>query len=140
MITLIVGLISLNEWCITIEKATELKLPWRLLRPRVAELDLPTGLVKYHSTFTTDTTSTQVRKKVGKILNRYIINFYGFERNFFRSLVRVLFCFVCISGESLIIKIFMMKIFVIVKYSDPLHWKRFTNLNANLSHFQCSSG
>lgn len=28
------GLISLNDWCITIEQATELKLPWRLLRPR----------------------------------------------------------------------------------------------------------
>lgn len=29
---------------------------------RVAELDLPTGFVKYNSTFTAETTSTQVPK------------------------------------------------------------------------------
>jgi len=53
------GLITLNDWCTTIEDATELKLPWRLLRPRVADLDPTTGLVKYNSTFQDETSTTE---------------------------------------------------------------------------------
>lgn len=41
----------MNEWCVALEKGTELKLPWRLLRGRIAELDAPTGTVKYETTF-----------------------------------------------------------------------------------------
>jgi len=40
-----------SEWCVTLEKGTELKLPWRLLRGRIAELDPSTGFVKYQTTF-----------------------------------------------------------------------------------------
>jgi len=32
-----------------------LKLPWRLLRMKLADLDQPTGLVEYASTFKSDT-------------------------------------------------------------------------------------
>lgn len=49
------GLISVNDWCVALEEGTDLKLPWRLLRPRLADLENASGLVKYQTTFQEET-------------------------------------------------------------------------------------
>lgn len=45
-----IGLVSVTDWCVALEQATDLKLPWRLLRPKLADLDPASGLVKYQTT------------------------------------------------------------------------------------------
>lgn len=45
------GLVSVSDWCVALEQGTDLKLPWRLLRPKLADLEASSGLVKYQTTF-----------------------------------------------------------------------------------------
>jgi len=64
------GLVTLSEWCVALEQGTELKLPWRLLRTRIAEMDPHGGLVKYATTFADDTATGEVCPKL-KIIYPY---------------------------------------------------------------------
>lgn len=45
------GFINVSDWCRIMESATQLGLPWRLLRDKLVVLDAETGLVKYNTTF-----------------------------------------------------------------------------------------
>ncbi|ODM91769.1 Serine/threonine-protein phosphatase rdgC [Orchesella cincta] len=65
------GLISVNDWCVALEASTDLKLPWRLLRPKLAELDSATGLVKFATTFQEETQGdSEVDVTVAEVLYR----------------------------------------------------------------------
>lgn len=48
---LIAGYIPVSEWCRSMEAATALGLPWRMLRDKLVTLDPETQLVKYSTTF-----------------------------------------------------------------------------------------
>lgn len=48
---LIAGYIPVSEWCRSMEAATGLGLPWRMLRDKLVTLDPDTQLVKYSTTF-----------------------------------------------------------------------------------------
>ena len=45
------GYISVSEWCKAMETATDLGLPWRMLRDKLVALDSSSGKVKYSTTF-----------------------------------------------------------------------------------------
>ncbi|CAG7817471.1 unnamed protein product [Allacma fusca] len=64
------GFVSVNDWCLALEKGTDLKLPWRLLRPKLAEADPHSGLVKYATTFQEDTSVKEEDVTVAEVLYR----------------------------------------------------------------------
>lgn len=41
----------MSDWCRALETATELALPWRMLRDKLVALEPETQLVKYSTTF-----------------------------------------------------------------------------------------
>lgn len=41
----------MSDWCKIMESATQLGLPWRLLRDKLVSADPETGRVKYSTTF-----------------------------------------------------------------------------------------
>ncbi|KRT80131.1 HLH domain-containing protein [Oryctes borbonicus] len=45
------GYINISDWCRIMESATQLGLPWRLLRDKLVTMELETGKVKYSTTF-----------------------------------------------------------------------------------------
>ncbi|KAK4887062.1 hypothetical protein RN001_003333 [Aquatica leii] len=45
------GFIPLSEWCRALEAATELSLPWRMLKDKLVTVDSETQMVKYSTTF-----------------------------------------------------------------------------------------
>lgn len=49
--TILLGYISVSEWCKAMETATDLGLPWRMLRDKLVALDSSSGKVKYSTTF-----------------------------------------------------------------------------------------
>ena len=44
------GVITLNEWCTITTQILDLKLPWRVLRPKLVKTN-SVGLILYESTF-----------------------------------------------------------------------------------------
>lgn len=47
----VVGMISIAQWCITLEKCTGLQIPWRLLKDKLVTIDPETKMVHYQTTF-----------------------------------------------------------------------------------------
>ncbi|KAJ8956154.1 hypothetical protein NQ318_020704 [Aromia moschata] len=45
------GYISITEWCVALEKATGLCIPWRMLKDKLVTIDPETNRVKYQTTF-----------------------------------------------------------------------------------------
>lgn len=45
------GYITVTEWCSSMEAATLLGLPWRMLRDKLVRLDADTGRVRFMDTF-----------------------------------------------------------------------------------------
>ncbi|VEN56607.1 unnamed protein product, partial [Callosobruchus maculatus] len=45
------GYISVTEWCVALEKATGLQIPWRMLKDKLVTIDPETNKVKYQTTF-----------------------------------------------------------------------------------------
>ncbi|KAF2364865.1 EF-hand domain [Trinorchestia longiramus] len=48
------GHITVSKWVEVMEQASELKLPWRVLKDKLVIIDPKSGLVEYQSTFRTD--------------------------------------------------------------------------------------
>nr|CAH7716447.1 unnamed protein product [Callosobruchus chinensis] len=46
-----VGYISVTEWCVALERATGLQIPWRMLKDKLVTIDPETNKVKYLTTF-----------------------------------------------------------------------------------------
>ncbi|KAJ8922782.1 hypothetical protein NQ315_007817 [Exocentrus adspersus] len=45
------GYISITEWCVALEQATGLQIPWRMLKDKLVSIDPETNKVKYQTTF-----------------------------------------------------------------------------------------
>ncbi|XP_050299789.1 serine/threonine-protein phosphatase rdgC [Anthonomus grandis grandis] len=45
------GLITVTQWCITLEKCTGLQIPWRLLKEKLVSIDPESKMVQYQTTF-----------------------------------------------------------------------------------------
>ncbi|KAJ8978308.1 hypothetical protein NQ317_008180 [Molorchus minor] len=45
------GYISITEWCVALEQATGLQIPWRMLKDKLVTIDSETNRVKYQTTF-----------------------------------------------------------------------------------------
>ncbi|CAG9819498.1 unnamed protein product [Phaedon cochleariae] len=45
------GLISIMQWCVALQEATGLQLPWRMLKDKLVSIDPETNKVKYQTTF-----------------------------------------------------------------------------------------
>ncbi|XP_023013266.2 retinal degeneration C isoform X1 [Leptinotarsa decemlineata] len=45
------GYISITQWCVALQEATGLQLPWRMLKDKLVTIDPDTNLVKYQTTF-----------------------------------------------------------------------------------------
>lgn len=68
------GFIPVSDWCRALETATELALPWRMLRDKLVALEPETQLVKYSTTFdkinNSDITTVQGANTVVETLYR----------------------------------------------------------------------
>lgn len=56
------GYITITEWCTSMEDATMLGLPWRMLRDKLVRVDPETGRVRYMDTFDGTNADLMVRK------------------------------------------------------------------------------
>ncbi|XP_030767098.1 serine/threonine-protein phosphatase rdgC [Sitophilus oryzae] len=45
------GLISVTQWCLTLERCTGLQIPWRLLKEKLVTIHPETKMVQYQTTF-----------------------------------------------------------------------------------------
>ncbi|KAF5297302.1 hypothetical protein FQA39_LY12141 [Lamprigera yunnana] len=68
------GFIPLSEWCRALEAATELSLPWRMLKDKLVSVSPETQLVRYSTTFDkindSDITTVQAASTVVETLYR----------------------------------------------------------------------
>ncbi|CAH0560857.1 unnamed protein product [Brassicogethes aeneus] len=60
-----VGLITVTQWCKSMEAGTNLQIPWRLLKEKLVTIDADTGKVKYSTTFEVNKTLTHINSVQG---------------------------------------------------------------------------
>lgn len=72
-------MISIAQWCITLEKCTGLQIPWRLLKDKLVTIDPETKMVQYQTTFDIKGTKLNV-SRILWYMSTIFIKFWLLER------------------------------------------------------------
>lgn len=75
-IHLVVGVITVSQWCDSMQLVTGLSLPWRMLRGKLATLEPESGFVQYMSTFQENLNKKEVSVSVLDGLIRTFVFIY----------------------------------------------------------------